>query len=80
MIEKHKELLQVECENYLRDDKREGKLFPKSSEVVDLSRMYRLLARIDDGIKPMLDVLQNYVTVTGFESIRSIPAKDQKVL
>lgn len=24
LIEKHKELLQVECENYLRDDKQEG--------------------------------------------------------
>lgn len=42
--------------------------------------MYRLLSRIDDGIKPMLDVLQSYVTATGFESVRSIPAKDQKVL
>jgi len=67
LIEKHKEILQTECENYLRDDKRE-----------DLTRMYRLLSRIDEGIKPMLDVLQNYVTNTGFDAVKNIPAKDQK--
>jgi len=69
LIEKHKEILQTECENYLRDDKRK-----------DLTRMYKLLSRIDEGIKPMLEVLQSYVTNTGFEAVKTIPAKDQKVL
>jgi hypothetical protein len=40
--------------------------------------MYRLVSRIEDGIKPMLDVLQNYVMNTGFEAVKSIPAKEQK--
>ena len=41
--------------------------------------MYKLLSRIDEGIKPMLEVLQNYITNTGFEAVKSLPAKDQKV-
>ena len=77
-------MLQVECENYFRDDKREGTpeippTFFFLTFLLDLSRMYRLLSRIDDGIKPMLEVLQNYVSTTGFEAIKSIPTKDQKV-
>lgn len=53
-------------EAYLRDNKQE-----------DLSRMYRLLSRIDDGIKPMLDVLQQYVAQTGFDAIKSLAEKDR---
>lgn len=37
------------------------------------------MSRIDEGIKPMLEVLQNYITNTGFEAVKSLPAKDQKV-
>jgi cullin 1 len=43
----------------------------------DLSRMYRLLSRIEDGIRPMLEVLQAYVAQTGFDAIKSIPEKDR---
>jgi hypothetical protein len=46
---------------------------------LDLSRMYKLLSRIEEGIQPMLDVLQNYVVQTGFEAIKSIPVKENKV-
>lgn len=53
-------------ESYLRDNKQE-----------DLSRMYRLLSRIDDGIKPMLEVLQAYVAQTGFDAIKALPEKDR---
>lgn len=67
LIDKHKEILQVECEMYLRDD-----------NIEDLSRMYRLFSRIDDGIKPMLEVLQSYTTTTGFEKVKSIPAAQAK--
>jgi iron uptake system EfeUOB component EfeO/EfeM len=42
--------------------------------------MYKLLNRVEDGIKPMLEVLQNYITNTGFEAVKSLPAKDQKVI
>jgi len=62
LIERHKERMQVECEAYLTDDKRE-----------DLSSMYHLLSRIDEGIRPMLDVLQAHVTKYGLEAIKSIP-------
>jgi cullin 1 len=81
LIDKHKEIMQVECENYLRDDKREGDIISYLKSLInplDLTRMYHLLSRIDDGIKPMLEVLQNYVSHTGFEAIKAIPAKDVK--
>lgn len=85
LIDRHKELLQVECENYLRDDKREGiHSLTMQPEIdvcfLDLSRMYKLLSRIEEGIQPMLDVLQNYVVQTGFEAIKSIPVKESKVI
>lgn len=67
LIAKHKEILQLECENYLKDDKRE-----------DLTRMYKILSRVEDGIKPMLEVLQRYVTQTGYDAIKAIPAKEAK--
>jgi hypothetical protein len=67
LIEKHKEVMQVECENYLKDDKRD-----------DLSRMYHLLSRIPEGINPMLDVLQSHVTKYGFDAVKSIPAASVK--
>jgi len=54
--------LQGECATYLKDEKLD-----------DLSRMYHLLTRIDDGIKPMLDVLQNHVSHFGLEAIKSVP-------
>jgi len=67
LIEKHKEVMQVECENYLKDDKRD-----------DLSRMYHLLSRIPDGIAPMLEVLQTHVTKFGFDAVKGIPAASVK--
>jgi len=45
----------------------------------DLTRMYHLLSRIPNGIDPMLDVLQKYVTDYGFGAIRSIPETSTKV-
>jgi hypothetical protein len=67
LIERHKDLLQAECNTYLADDKRD-----------DLTRMYHLLSRIPNGIDPMLDVLQKYVTDYGFGAIRSIPETSTK--
>jgi hypothetical protein len=34
--------------------------------------MYHLLSRIDDGIRPMLDVLQGYVEAYGIEQLKSL--------
>jgi hypothetical protein len=45
----------------------------------DLNRMYNLLSRIDEGIKPMLEVLQDFITNTGFDAVKSIPEKETKV-
>ncbi len=41
--------------------------------------MYRLLSRIEDGIRPMLEDLQEFVTDTGFDAVKSIPAKEASV-
>jgi hypothetical protein len=105
LVDKHKDLIVAECENYLRDDRREGTnhcsdhirdhpfihsfivyLTYDTSNVMltlmdgtDLNRMYRLMCRIEDGIRPMLEVLQSYVTATGFTHIKNIPPKDTKV-
>ncbi|ELR25392.1 cullin 1, putative [Acanthamoeba castellanii str. Neff] len=69
LIERHKDLMQVECKTYLADDKRD-----------DLSRMYHLLSRIPEGINPMLEVLQKYVTDVGFDAVKSIPEASTKTL
>lgn len=61
LIERHKEALQGECEAMLRDDKQ-----------ADLSRMYHLLMRIDDGLRPMLDSLQSYTETFGMEALKSL--------
>jgi len=65
LIDKHKEAILAECGHYLKDNKLE-----------DLSRMYRLLTCTDDGIKPMLEMLQNHITNVGFDVIRSLPSKE----
>eukprot|EP01117_Protostelium_nocturnum_P003593 TRINITY_DN1480_c0_g1_i1.p1 TRINITY_DN1480_c0_g1~~TRINITY_DN1480_c0_g1_i1.p1 ORF type:complete len:629 (+),score=88.00 TRINITY_DN1480_c0_g1_i1:331-2217(+) len=67
MIDSHKDRIQSECNNYLKEEK-----------ILDLGRMYRLFSRIDNGVKPMLEVLQNFIVSSGFESIKRIPEKDQK--
>jgi hypothetical protein len=41
--------------------------------------MYHLLSRIPEGINPMLDVLQKYVTDVGFDAVKSIPEASTKV-
>jgi hypothetical protein len=41
--------------------------------------MYHLLSRIDDGIKPMLDVLQAHVTTYGLNAIKGIPEASAQV-
>lgn len=69
LVEQHKELLQGECETYLRDDKRD-----------DLSRMFRLLSRIDNGVRIMLEALQQHVIEIGFNAVKAIPPKEAKVL
>lgn len=61
LIERHKEMIQAECETMLKEGRQE-----------DLNRMYRLLTRISNGIEPMRDILQNYATRTGLEAIKSI--------
>ncbi len=61
LIDKHKDMMQNECESMFRDDKRD-----------DLSRMYRLLSRIDGLIEPMLLVLQSYVTQQGLEAVKAV--------
>jgi hypothetical protein len=61
LIDKHKEMLHNECEMMFRDDKRD-----------DLSRMYRLLSRIESLIEPMLQVLQSYVTQQGLEAVKAV--------
>lgn len=61
LIDKHKDMMQNECEAMFRDDKRD-----------DLSRMYRLLSRIDGLIEPMLLVLQSYVTQQGLEAVKAV--------
>ena len=61
LIDKHKDMMQTECESMFRDDKRD-----------DLSRMYRLLSRIDGLIEPMLLVLQSYVTQQGLEAVKAV--------
>lgn len=61
LIDKHKDMLQNECEAMFRDDKRD-----------DLSRMYRLLSRIEGLIEPMLLVLQSYVTQQGLEAVKAV--------
>eukprot|EP01087_Luapelamoeba_hula_P016964 TRINITY_DN5286_c0_g1_i1.p1 TRINITY_DN5286_c0_g1~~TRINITY_DN5286_c0_g1_i1.p1 ORF type:complete len:750 (+),score=121.38 TRINITY_DN5286_c0_g1_i1:207-2456(+) len=65
LIDRHKDILQTECATYLKDEKRD-----------DLSRMYHLLSRITDGIKPMLEVLQDYITRYGFDAVKGIPAPE----
>jgi hypothetical protein len=84
LIEKHKEVMQVECENYLKDDKRDGTVTfnefkPAVLHPLDLSRMYHLLSRIPEGIAPMLEVLQTHVTKFGFDAVKGIPAASVKV-
>jgi cullin 1 len=61
LIDKHKDMMQNECESMFRDDKRD-----------DLSRMYRLLSRIEGLIEPMLLVLQSYVTQQGLEAVKAV--------
>jgi hypothetical protein len=41
--------------------------------------MYHLLSRIPEGINPMLEVLQKYVTDVGFDAVKSIPEASTKV-
>eukprot|EP01132_Coremiostelium_polycephalum_P011565 gene11565-14165_t len=62
LIEKHKELLQSECINYLKDEKLE-----------EIHHMYKLLSRIEGGLTPVLETVQNYIQHTGFEAIKSLP-------
>jgi hypothetical protein len=41
-----------------------------SDFLLDLNRMFKLLSRIrDEGILPMLEILQNYVKTTGNDAI-----------
>ena len=60
LIEKHKEILQVECETYL-DRVTNAVNGKESPDILDLKRMYGLLSRITDGVEPMLSVLRKYV-------------------
>ncbi len=87
LIERHKEELQVECEAMLRDDKQSGapcklarillvRLSHGGGSRADLSRMYHLLLRVEDGIKPMLDVLQSYVESFGMDALKSLLRQD----
>ncbi|EGC32378.1 hypothetical protein DICPUDRAFT_57147 [Dictyostelium purpureum] len=65
LIEKHKELLQSECINYLKDEKLD-----------EIHHMYKLLSRIEGGLAPVLETVQNYIQHVGFEAIKSIPDKN----
>ncbi|PRP88079.1 cullin-2 [Planoprotostelium fungivorum] len=67
MIEAHKERIQGECSNYLKEEK-----------IQDLGRMYRLFSRIENGIRPMLEVLQSYIASVGFDYVKRIPEKESK--
>jgi cullin 1 len=68
LISKHKDRIIAECETYL-----------KSSKLDDLSRMYRLLSRLSDGIRQIGDILQAYVTHTGLEAVKGIPIVERVV-
>ncbi|KYQ88157.1 cullin B [Tieghemostelium lacteum] len=65
LIERHKELLQSECINYLKDEKLD-----------EIHHMYKLLSRIEGGLTPVLTTVQNYIQHVGFEAIQSIPDKN----
>jgi hypothetical protein len=92
LIEKHREKMQEECETMFREDRQPGmtfnpfpSLFLLSSSNFpllfssDLTRMFHLLSRIN-GIKPMLDVLEKYVTEFGMEKVKAIPDAAMKVI
>ncbi|KAF2072212.1 hypothetical protein CYY_006478 [Polysphondylium violaceum] len=65
LIEKHKELLQSECINYLKDEKLD-----------EIHHMYKLLSRIESGLTPVLETVQNYIQHVGFEAIKAIPDRN----
>ncbi|KAM9962638.1 hypothetical protein ACTFIR_005554 [Dictyostelium discoideum] len=62
LIEKHKELLQSECINYLKDEKLD-----------EIYNMYKLLSRIEGGLAPVLETVQKYIQHVGIDAIKSIP-------
>ncbi|GAM20673.1 hypothetical protein SAMD00019534_038480, partial [Acytostelium subglobosum LB1] len=62
LIEKHKDLLHAECINYLKDEKLDN-----------IHRLYKLLSRIEGGLSPVLETVQNYIQQTGFDALKAIP-------
>jgi len=61
LLESHKKRLQLECEPMLREERWD-----------DLSRMFRLLGRITNGLDPMLQELEKYVTNVGFSKVKAL--------
>ncbi len=74
LIEAHRELLQLECGNYLERATLavSGKEVP---DVSDLRRMYSLLSRVPDGVEPMLVVLKKYVVSYVTDKVGSLGKK-----
>ena len=58
LVTDHQSMMQIECEKMVKNEMLE-----------DLTRMYNLLRRIPDGINPMLDVFQKYVSETGLKEM-----------
>ncbi|EGG13492.1 cullin B [Cavenderia fasciculata] len=41
-----------------------------------IHRLYKLLSRIEGGLSPVLETVQNYIQQTGFDSLKAIPDKN----
>ncbi len=72
LIDSKRELLQIECHEYLERSTAQGK---ELSDVADLRRMYSLLSRILEGVEPMLAVLRKYVIAFVQEKLIALEKK-----
>lgn len=74
LIDAHRELLQVECRQYLERTTTavNGK---EVADVSDLRRMFSLLSRVPNGVDPMLNVLRAYVVQYVSDKIQALGKK-----
>ncbi|KNC79522.1 hypothetical protein SARC_08090 [Sphaeroforma arctica JP610] len=61
LVSAHMDMLKGECQSYM-----------KNEDVDDLSRMYRLLRRVPEGVDVLLREFETYVTAVGREQIAAI--------
>ncbi|PVH97126.1 Cullin-domain-containing protein [Periconia macrospinosa] len=68
LITNHSEALRDEFQNLLNHDKQE-----------DLGRMYKLLARIPEGLDPLRTKFETHVRKAGIEAVNKISAEGDKI-